>query len=149
MIRRPPRSTRTDTLFPYTTLVLSQLIQRQTALAAHVPQPGAHLSQLFRHPLSLPIPQTCLRRNHCARNAGRMEDEQWDVIVIGGGVSGLSAALMLGRARRRVLVIDAGRPRNRFAAHLHGVLGNAGTDPAELLRRGRREASAYGVQLHA
>lgn len=78
-----------------------------------------------------------------------MEDEQWDVIVIGGGVAGLSAALMLGRARRRVLVIDAGSPRNRFAAHMHGVLGNEGTDPAELLKRGRTEAAAYGVQFHA
>jgi thioredoxin reductase len=78
-----------------------------------------------------------------------MEDEQWDVIVIGGGVAGLSAALMLGRARRRVLVIDAGSPRNRFAAHMHGVLGNEGTDPAALLERGRSEASEYGVQFHA
>ena len=48
----------------------------------------------------------------------------WDVIVIGGGAAGLSAALMLGRARRRTLVVDARAPRNRFAAHMHGVLGH-------------------------
>lgn len=69
----------------------------------------------------------------------------WDAIVIGGGPAGLSAALMLGRARRRVLVIDAGSPRNRFAAHMHGVLGNEGVAPAELRARGRAEAAAYGV----
>ncbi|RPF20563.1 NAD(P)/FAD-dependent oxidoreductase [Myceligenerans xiligouense] len=74
-------------------------------------------------------------------------NETWDVIVIGGGAAGLSSALMLGRARRRVLVVDAGSPRNRFAAHMHGVLGNEGTDPAELLARGRREAAGYGVEI--
>jgi len=75
------------------------------------------------------------------------ERQQWDVIVVGGGAAGLSAALTLGRARRRVLVIDAGEPRNRFAAHMHGVLGHEGVDPAELLRRGRDEVSAYDVSL--
>ncbi|WP_242636219.1 NAD(P)/FAD-dependent oxidoreductase [Myceligenerans salitolerans] len=74
-------------------------------------------------------------------------NETWDVIVVGGGAAGLSSALMLGRARRRVLVVDAGSPRNRFAAHMHGVLGNEGTDPAELLARGRREAAGYGVEI--
>lgn len=71
--------------------------------------------------------------------------EQWDAIVIGAGPAGLSAALMLGRARRRTLVIDAGSPRNRFAAHLHGVLGNEGTPPGQFLERGRTEISGYGV----
>ncbi|WP_138445147.1 NAD(P)/FAD-dependent oxidoreductase [Sinomonas susongensis] len=73
--------------------------------------------------------------------------ETWDVIVVGGGPAGLSAALMLGRARRRVLVVDAGSPRNRFAAHMHGVLGNEGVPPSELLQRGRGEAAEYGVQF--
>jgi thioredoxin reductase/SAM-dependent methyltransferase len=72
-------------------------------------------------------------------------NEQWDAIVIGAGPAGLSAALMLGRARRRTLVIDAGNPRNRFAAHLHGVLGNEGTPPGQFLERGRIEISGYGV----
>lgn len=73
--------------------------------------------------------------------------EQWDVIVIGGGPAGLSAALMLGRARRRVLVVDAGSPRNRFAAHMHGVLGHEGASPADLITRGRAEAASYGVEF--
>ena len=71
----------------------------------------------------------------------------WEVIVVGGGVAGLSAALMLGRARRRVLVIDAGAPRNRFADAMHGVLGNEGVNPADLLARGRREIDLYGVEI--
>ncbi|WP_029088520.1 NAD(P)/FAD-dependent oxidoreductase [Brevibacterium album] len=72
---------------------------------------------------------------------------EWDAIIAGGGAAGLSAALMLGRARRRVLVVDAGAPRNRFAAHMHGVLGSEGTPPGELVRRGREECAAYGVQF--
>jgi thioredoxin reductase len=74
-----------------------------------------------------------------------MKTNEWDAVVIGGGAAGLSAAQMLGRARRRTLVIDGGAPRNRFAAHMHGVLGHDGLDPAELLARGRCEAEAYGV----
>jgi thioredoxin reductase/SAM-dependent methyltransferase len=76
-------------------------------------------------------------------------DEQNDVIVIGGGPAGLSTALMLGRARRSVIVVDAGSPRNRFAAHMHGVLGHEGTPPRDLLARGRREAEQYGVRFRA
>lgn len=71
----------------------------------------------------------------------------WDAIIIGGGAAGLSAAMMLGRARRRVLVLDAGEPRNRFASHMHGVLGHDGLPPAELLRRGREEVAQYGVEV--
>ena len=73
--------------------------------------------------------------------------DSWDVIVAGGSVAGLSAALMLGRSRRRVLVIDAGSPRNRFASHMHGVLGSEGVPPAELVARGRAECATYGVQF--
>lgn len=69
---------------------------------------------------------------------------EWDVIVIGGGSAGLSAALMLGRARRKVLVLDAGAPRNRFAAHMHGSLGHDGRPPLELLAVGRSEVEAHG-----
>ncbi|MFN6996219.1 MAG: NAD(P)-binding protein, partial [Aquincola tertiaricarbonis] len=50
----------------------------------------------------------------------------FDAIVVGGSFSGLSAALQLARARRRLLVVDAGLPRNRFAAHSHGFLGQDG-----------------------
>ncbi len=76
-----------------------------------------------------------------------MEKNRWDVVIAGGGPAGLAAALMLGRSRRRVLVIDAGRPRNRFAAHMHGVLGQEGVPPAELIARGRTEAASYGVEF--
>lgn len=75
-------------------------------------------------------------------------DEHWDAIVVGAGSAGLSAALMLGRARRKTLVVDAGSPRNRFAEHMHGVLGNEGAPPGEFLQRGRVEAAAYGVEFH-
>lgn len=74
-------------------------------------------------------------------------DQQWDAIVIGGGVAGLSAALMLTRARRRVLVVDAGSPRNRYAAHMHGVLGHDGRPPGDLVADGRREVVSYGGVL--
>lgn len=67
----------------------------------------------------------------------------WDVIIIGGGSAGLSAALMLGRSRRRVLVVDQARPRNRFATHMHGVLGRDHTSPLDLLADGRRELARY------
>ncbi|MEV7647264.1 NAD(P)/FAD-dependent oxidoreductase [Arthrobacter sp. NPDC089319] len=76
-----------------------------------------------------------------------MENNEWDVIIVGGGAAGLSAALMLGRALRRVLVLDGGSPRNRFASHMHGVLGNEGADPLEFLSRGRQEVAGYGVEV--
>lgn len=76
-----------------------------------------------------------------------MTDTLWDVVVVGGGAAGLSAALMLGRARRRVLVADAGEPRNRFTDHMHAVLGRDGTSPAALLADGRTELAAYGVEV--
>jgi thioredoxin reductase/SAM-dependent methyltransferase len=76
-------------------------------------------------------------------------DNDWDAVIVGGGVAGLSAAQMLGRSKRRTLVIDGGMPRNRFAAHMHGVLGHDGKDPAELLETGRAEARAYGVEFAA
>ncbi|MGW0460250.1 NAD(P)/FAD-dependent oxidoreductase [Streptomyces tendae] len=72
-----------------------------------------------------------------------------DSIVVGGSAAGLSAALMLGRAGRDVLVIDSGSPRNRFADHMHGVLGHEGTPPTELVRQGRAETAEYGTQFLA
>ncbi|WP_173923148.1 NAD(P)/FAD-dependent oxidoreductase [Agromyces sp. Marseille-P2726] len=74
-----------------------------------------------------------------------MHNTSWDVIIIGGGSAGLSAALQLGRSRRRVLVLDSGAPRNRFAAHMHGVLGRDGWSPLDLLAAGRDEVARYGV----
>lgn len=66
----------------------------------------------------------------------------WDVVIVGGGSAGLSAALILARARRRVIVLDGGEPRNRFAPHMHGVLGRDGYSPLGLVADGRREVIA-------
>ncbi len=66
-----------------------------------------------------------------------------DVIVIGGSYAGMAAALQLLRARRRVLVIDAGLRRNRFSRASHGLLGQDGVDPAEIARAARRQLEAY------
>jgi thioredoxin reductase len=71
----------------------------------------------------------------------------FDVVVIGGGPAGLSAALVLGRCRRRILVCDAGRPRNADALQIHGYLSRDGCAPLELLRIGREELRPYGVEL--
>jgi thioredoxin reductase len=70
-----------------------------------------------------------------------------DVVVIGGGAAGLSAALVLGRARRRAAVVDTGAPRNAPAAHMQGFLSRDGMPPLELLAIGRSEIASYGVEL--
>jgi flavin-dependent dehydrogenase len=66
-----------------------------------------------------------------------------DVVIVGGGPAGLNAALLLGRARRRVLVCDTGAPRNAPVAHLHGFLSRDGLPPSELGRIGREQLGAY------
>jgi thioredoxin reductase len=71
----------------------------------------------------------------------------FDVVVIGGGAAGLSAALVLSRARRQVLVVDSGTPRNSPAAHLHGFLSRDGLPPRELLAIGRDEVTGYGGKI--
>ncbi|MEV8350925.1 NAD(P)/FAD-dependent oxidoreductase [Streptomyces niveus] len=73
----------------------------------------------------------------------------FDVVVIGGGPAGLSAALTLARARRSVLVIDAGEPRNAPASHVHNYLGREGIAPGELLTVGREEVAGYGGEFMA
>ena len=73
--------------------------------------------------------------------------ETYEVIVIGGGAAGLSAALVLGRSRRRTLVVDAGEPRNAPSAHMQGYLSRDGMSPAEFLAIGREEIARYGVEL--
>src|SRR4029453_12660669 len=72
---------------------------------------------------------------------------QYDVAVIGGGAAGLSAALVLSRARRSVGVVDAGTPRNAPAAQMHGFLSRDGMPPAELLGVGRDEVTGYGGEI--
>lgn len=76
-----------------------------------------------------------------------MGTQPYDVIVAGGGAAGLSAALVLGRSRRRVAVIDAGAPRNAPSAHMQGFLSRDGMPPAELLAAGRAEVARYGVEI--
>jgi thioredoxin reductase len=71
----------------------------------------------------------------------------YDVVVIGGGAAGLSAALVLARARRSVAVVDAGEPRNAPAAHMHGYLSRDGLPPRELLAAGCAEVAGYGGEL--
>lgn len=71
----------------------------------------------------------------------------YDVLIAGGGTAGLSAALVLGRARRQVLVCGEGTPRNAPSAHAHGFFTQDGTAPSELLRIGREQLRPYdGVQ---
>jgi thioredoxin reductase len=73
-----------------------------------------------------------------------MERYEYDVVVVGGGAAGLSGAVALLRSRRRVLVVDAGRPRNADAAGVHNLLTRDGLPPLELAAMGREEVRRYG-----
>jgi thioredoxin reductase len=82
-----------------------------------------------------------------SRDLGGGAGGDYDVVVVGGGAAGLSAALVLTRARRRVAVVDSGEPRNAPTAHMQGFLGSDGVPPSELLARGRAEVTGYGGHL--
>ncbi len=71
----------------------------------------------------------------------------YDVIIVGGGPAGLSAALLLGRARRRVLIFDTGKPRNARSMGMHGYLTRDGILPSHFLELARGELDQYGVEL--
>lgn len=71
----------------------------------------------------------------------------YDTVVVGGGAAGLSGALTLARARRSVLVVDAGQPRNAPADGVHTYLTREGTPPGELLAAGRAEVTGYGAEI--
>ncbi len=73
----------------------------------------------------------------------------FDVLIVGGGAAGLSAALVLSRARRTVAVVDSGAPRNAPAAHMHGYLSRDGMPPSDLLKAGRAEVTGYGGTIIA
>lgn len=75
--------------------------------------------------------------------------ESWDAIVVGGGPAGLSAALWLGRYQRRVLLFDAGEPRNEPAWAVHGYPGVVDPSPLELRRRLQQQALGEGAELSA
>jgi len=66
-----------------------------------------------------------------------------DVVIIGGSFAGLAAALQLGRARRKVTVLDTGLPRNRFAGHSHGMLGHDHKPPLDILAEARQQLARY------
>lgn len=70
-------------------------------------------------------------------------EKPWDCIVVGAGAAGLSAALVLGRARQRTLVVDAGGQSNRVAHGIGGLLGHDGRPPSEFYAAGRDELAAY------
>lgn len=70
-------------------------------------------------------------------------DSHWDVLIVGAGSAGLTAALVLGRSRKKVLVCDTGKPRNAPATEAHGVLSRDGTPPSEILRIGREQLVPY------
>ncbi len=72
----------------------------------------------------------------------------YDVVIVGGGPAGLSAALVLGRSCRKVLVCDAGKPRNHTSAAVHGFFSRDGISPAELLKIGREQLEPYAVEWH-
>ena len=76
-----------------------------------------------------------------------MKYQSYDVAIVGGGAAGLSAALVLARSRRRVVVLDAGTPRNAPAAHMHNFLSRDGVPPADLLAAGRAEVLGYGSEI--
>ena len=70
-------------------------------------------------------------------------DHDFDCVVVGGGVAGLSAAMVLGRARRPTLLLDRDGQSNRAAAHIGGLLGHDGTSPSAFYELGRKQVGAY------
>ncbi len=76
-----------------------------------------------------------------------MGTEHFEVVVVGGGAAGLSGAVVLARARRSVLVVDAGHPRNSPAAGVHSYLTRDGMAPADLVAAGREEVRGYGGRI--
>ncbi|MDX5422634.1 MAG: NAD(P)/FAD-dependent oxidoreductase [Hymenobacteraceae bacterium] len=81
---------------------------------------------------------------HSAKDA---KTDMYDVIIIGGGPAGLNAAMILGRSRRKVVVFDSGKPRNRWAVAMNGFLSSDGMSPKEFIQKGREELKKYDVEI--
>ena len=151
---------------------LGDLLQRRTVLPAHRTQPGPDRVEdrfeVVSHRSILRFPQSHFHLSGGSAHSDGMTQPtpneaqaihegqdtdvgvfDADVAVVGGGLAGLGAALTLGRARRSVLVIDAGHPRNAPAAHMHGYLSRDGENPLEMLRMGRDEVRGYGGRVIA
>src|SRR6185437_11078795 len=97
------------------------------------------------------IPLLLLRQDNLSNRSllrdGQGMNENYDVVVVGGGAAGLSGAVALARSRRSVLVVDAGDPRNAPAGHVHNFLSRDGTPPSELVAAGRAEVTGYGGRV--
>jgi thioredoxin reductase (NADPH) len=78
---------------------------------------------------------------------GSAAEALWDTVIVGGGAAGLSAGVVLARARFATVVVDAGEPRNGPAAHMHGYLTRDGMAPGEFIAQGREELTRYGGTL--
>jgi thioredoxin reductase len=94
----------------------------------------------------LPCSQTTPRSRHTAagrRRASHSRAPALDTVIVGGGPAGLSAALVLGRARRRVLVLDTGKPANRFSNGIGGLLAQTRVAPADLRAAGREQLDGF------
>src|SRR4051812_23366457 len=93
------------------------------------------------------VPETATKLGFPRRPLQSPVIAPYDIVVIGGGAAGLSGALVLSRARRSVLVVDAGLPRNAPAAHMQGFLSRDGLPPTALLTAGREEIVGYGGEI--
>src|SRR5687767_12160591 len=71
-----------------------------------------------------------------------------EVIIVGGGPAGLSCALVLGRCRRKVLLFDTGKQRNKSSRAMHGFISRDGVDPKEFLENARSELKKYGIRVN-
>ncbi|MFZ4893763.1 NAD(P)/FAD-dependent oxidoreductase [Plantibacter sp. Mn2098] len=100
-----------------------------------------------QHPDNAQDPVSAHPRPTTTTTPDPADERRFDVIVLGGGAAGLSTATALGRARRRVAVIDAGEPRNAPAEGVHNFLSREGVNPLELVRIGRADAEQYGVSF--
>jgi thioredoxin reductase len=104
---------------------------------------AAHETREARATLAPPHVVRPRRRSH-----HELRRPELDAVIVGGGPAGLSAALVLGRARRRILVLDTGKPANAVSKGVGGLLGRSGVLPADLRQEGREQLAEYpGVEV--